>query len=101
MKRTPSQAERINDLDWLSMNMHVLFPAALERFKAVGRGCMVVDCTTVIEGGNPFGFVPQAEMPPGESELARMVREYKPAKQLVVHLLKDAGHTSTYRIGRA
>ena len=101
MKRMPSQAERISDLGWLCENMHILFPAAFEKFEAEGRGCVVVDTTVVIEGGNRFGFVPQAEMPPHEPELARMVSEYKPMTQMVVHLLKADDHTSTYRVGRA
>lgn len=83
------------------MNMHVLFPAALEKFEAVGRGCIIVDCTVVIEGGHRFAFVPQAKMPLGEPELVRMVREYKPTTQMVVHLLKADYHTSIYCVGSA
>ena len=101
MKRTPRQSERIVDLAWLAENMHILFPAAREKFEAVGRGCIVVDCTTVIKNGNRFGFVPQAKVPLDESELKRMLREYEPATQMVVHLLKTGDNTSTYRVGRA
>jgi len=99
MKRIPVPGERISDLTWVLENMHVLFPAALERFEDVGRGCIVVDCTVVIENGNPFAFVPQAKMPPSEPELERMVREYEPATQIVLHLLKKGDNTSTYRVG--
>lgn len=101
MKRTPNPTERICDLFWLAENMHILFPAARERFEAMGRGCIVVDCTVIAEWGNRFAFVPQAKMPPHEPELGRMVQEYEPATQMVVHLLKIDDHTSTYRVGRA
>ena len=100
MQRIPRLEERINDLGWIAGNMHVLFPAALEKFEASGRGCIVVDCTVVIKRGNRFAFVPQAEMPPDEPELARMVQEYEPGTQIVVHLLKRDDNTSTYRVGR-
>lgn len=101
MKRTPVPGERNVDLMWISENMHILFPAALERFECVGRGCIVVDCTVVVAGGNRFAFVPQAQMPPDELDLARMVREYEPAAEIVFHLLKKDDNTSTYRVGRA
>ena len=101
MQRIPRPGDRLSDLRWIAENMHILFPAALEKVGVSCRGCIVVDCTVVIEGGNRFAFVPQAEMPPGEPELARMVREYEPGTQVVVHLLKADDNTSTYRVGRA
>ena len=98
-----AQRERAQDLEWISENLHVFWPAAAQGFAAAGRGAIVSDATTLVthEGGqsHPFFYLPQLEIEQQPwREVIRMVRSYDPSWELVTVLLKR-GRESAYRIG--
>ncbi len=99
---TPEWArrQRQRDLEWIGGNFHIFWPVAIAAFEDQGRGAIVVDTTSRPTGdGNPLAYVPKAAVDAKDDEdIKRMVREYDPATEFVVVLLKSAGRTSTYRV---
>jgi hypothetical protein len=95
-----ARRERQRDLDWIADNFHVFGPAATAAFRAQGRGAIVVDTTLrPTDAGHPFGFYPQAFLEDqGDEDVNRMVKEYDPAKEMVVVMLKPQHRMSTYRV---
>jgi len=95
-----AQRERERDFQWIGENLHIFVPAARAGFMKSGRGALLVDITlTIQDNGHPFAYFPQAAIERGDDEnIQRMVREYDPAQELVVSLLKTADRTSTYRV---
>jgi hypothetical protein len=103
LRRFPNWAgrERQGDMGWIAENVHILWPAAKRAFESFGRGAITVDTTDqpVLGLGNPFTYLSQAELEPlHDEDMQRILRQYDPAKELVVVLLKPQQRTSTYRI---
>ena len=98
-----AERERADDLAWVGENFHIFMPAALAAYEELGRGALVVDTTVTVKGqGNPFAYFPQEGIEARRDEdIKRMVREYDPAKEFVVSLLKAERRTSTYRVRQA
>lgn len=104
-ERTPipdwARREREGDLAWIRENLTIFWSAAQTASKEAGRGVIVVDTTVqpIPGSGHPFGYFPQGELQDYDDEdTRRMVREYDPAQEFVVLLLKPKGHTSSYRV---
>jgi hypothetical protein len=102
---TPDWAhrERHADLDWIRENVGVFWRTASAAFEDAGPGAIVVDVTArpTPGAGHPFAYIPQARIEEfGDPDTNRMLAEYDPSQELIVLLLKDEGHTSTYRIAR-
>jgi len=95
-----AERERAADLAWIAENMHVFWPAAQSAYNEMGRGAIVVDTTVRPTGqGHPFGYFPQEMVEQTDDEdVQRMVREYDPAQEIVVVLLKSQDRVSTYRV---
>jgi len=95
-----AQQDRRHDMAWIGENLHVFWPAATTAFAQQGRGALIVDTTVRPTGeGHPFGYFPQAAIEEqNDEDIKRMVREYDPAKEFVVSLLKPADRISTYRV---
>jgi hypothetical protein len=92
--------ERQADMAWIHDNLSIFWPRAEELFQSHGRGAFVADTNwQSLDGGMPIGYFPQAlfEQDQG-SDVRRMVREYRPTEEFVMHLLKPHGHESTYRV---
>lgn len=98
-ERTAPPRERICDLLWVAENLHVLLPAAIKAHAVEGRGAILVDCTTTVQGVHRFCFAPRADMPPDDVETLRMVDDYNPTAEVVIVLIKKKERTSTYRVG--
>lgn len=95
-----ARRERQQDFEWIRENLGVFMPAAFKGFQELGRGALVVN-TLVRSGehGHPIAYFPQAVIVTGNDEdLRRMVREYNPADEFVILLLKTQQRTSTYRV---
>ena len=95
-----ARRDRQHDMEWISENLHVFWPAATNAFVKQGRGAIIVDTTSRPTGeGNPFGYFPQSFVEERDDEdIKRMVREYDPDIELVVVMLKPFDHISTYRV---
>jgi hypothetical protein len=85
---------------WIAENAHVFWPAAQQQHQALGRGAIVVDTTLrPTGGGHPFAYYPQTHInETGDEDARRMVREYDPAAEMVVVLLKPQDRVSVYRM---
>jgi hypothetical protein len=97
-----AQQERLGDMRWIRENAVIFQGVASRAFREQGRGAIVVDTTSLpVPGlGHPMAYFPQAEVEKSDNpDLKRMVREYQPQREFVVHLLKSENRTSTYRIG--
>lgn len=101
-RRIPDWAikERSGDLAWIRENLHGFWASATAAFAGHGRGLIVVDTRIQIEGaGHPFGYIVQEDVEQHDDEDAkRLVRQYRPERELVIMLLKGKGKTSTYRV---
>lgn len=96
-----AHADREMDMAWIRENLDTFWPLAREIFLDHGRGAFVVDTTWQPEpdAGHPFGYLVQEQLDEGSNEdLKRMVREYKPAREFVIHLLKEEPRESCYRV---
>ena len=100
-RRHPEWAvlERKSDLAWVGENLPILWQAAEQFYVKMGRGLVVVDLTTIILGGHPIFFVPQADTDARDRDAIRMLNEYDPDWELVITLLKEKDRSSTYRVG--
>jgi hypothetical protein len=78
----------------------IFWPAAQQQYRALGRGAIVVDTTVRPTGaGHPFAYYPQTHInETGDEDARRMVREYDPAAEMVVVLLKPKDRVSVYRM---
>ena len=102
-KRFPEWAgrERESDLHWIRENLHLFQIAAKVAFADAGRGAIVVDTTIqpAPDSGHPFGYFGQEQIHEyGDQDIIRMVRDYEPAEEIVIVLLKAKERTSAYRI---
>ena len=102
-KNVPNWAERQRqaDLDWIAINLFVLWPAAQSQFKIFGRGALVIDTTVVpiVGGGHPIAYFPEVMVKQiGSEDEQRLVSLYNPANEFVVILLKPGGRVSGYRL---
>lgn len=98
-----AQRERAQDLEWISENLHLFWPAAAQGLAESGRGAIVSDTTTLVKHKNgashPYFYLPQQEIEQQSwRDVIRMVRTYDPSWELVAVLLKR-GRESAYRIG--
>ena len=95
-----ARKERQRDLEWIRENLHIFLPAAGAAFQETGRGAIVVDVTSRPTGeGHPFSYFPQEVLEQYEDkDINRMMKEYNPAEEFVVVLLKSKNRTSTYRV---
>ena len=95
-----AQRERTSDLAWINENLHIFWPAAQDQYKEVGRGAIVVNTLSRPLGtGNPFTYLSQEAVEATcDSDVQGMVREYNPAMELVVVLLKKNNKESAYRL---
>lgn len=97
-----ARRERRQDMEWIGENFYIFWPLAIATFQVTGRGAIVVNTTLqpVLGLGHPIAYYPQAMIEEMTNEdLKRMVREYNPQGEFVVHLLKPKDRVSTYRIG--
>jgi hypothetical protein len=85
---------------WISENMDVFWPAAQQQHQTLGRGAIVVDTTLRPTGaGHPYMYYTQAHVnETHDQDAQRMVREYDPAAELVIVLLKPKDRVSVYRM---
>jgi len=92
--------ERQVDRAWIHDNLSIFWPRAEELYRTHGRGAFVADTAwQSLDGGMPISYFPQAVFEQDEgSDVRRMVREYRPTEEFVMHLLKPHGHESTYRV---
>ena len=92
--------ERQADMAWIHDNLGIFWPRAEELYRAYGRGAFVADTTwQLLDGRMPLGYFPQAVFETDEgSDVRRMVAEYRPTEEFVMHLLKTHGRESTYRV---
>ena len=81
-------------------NVHVLWPAAHKQYQVLGRGSIVVDTTVQPTGaGHPYTYLTQQRIDEmRDRDAQRMVREYDPAAEMVVVLLKPKDRMSVYRL---
>jgi hypothetical protein len=96
-----AREERAQDLAWIGENRTSFWPAAQARFRAQGRGVIVVDTTQQPDpnAGHPMYYLPQeAAEQVGDADVARMVAEYDPRREFVVTLLKPEERVSSYRV---
>lgn len=85
---------------WIHDNLGIFWPRAEELFRSHGRGAFVADTTwQSLDGGMPLGYFPQAVFEQdASSDVRRMVAEYRPTEEFVMHLLKTHNRESTYRV---
>ena len=96
-----ARKDRWRDLEWITENLHIFWPAATDAYVELGRGAIVVDTTQQpIPGlGHPFGYFTQVQIEQKDDEDAkRMVREYDPDGEFVLMMLKPKDRTSIYRV---
>ena len=96
-----AREDRESDMAWVRENLHVFWPLARDVFLENGRGAFVVDTTwqPEPEAGHVFGYFTKDSIDEGDNEDAkRMVREYKPAAEFVILLLKEEDRESCYRV---
>lgn len=96
-----AKQERHQDMEWIRENGSVFQLAASVAYEFSGRGAIVVDTTTQpIPGiGHPFGYFDQDIVEADFDEYTkRMVKNYEPAEEIVIVLLKQEGKSSTYRV---
>jgi len=91
---------REGDRSWIHKNMNVFWPLAKNLFKKHGRGAFVVDTTWQpdTDSGHPFGYYTKGQLDEEDEDVMRMVREYRPAKEFVIVLLKEDERQSSYRV---
>ena len=102
-KQIPDWArnEREHDLAWIDHNLHVFWPVATVASEKVGHGAIVVETTAqpISGGGHPFWYFSRVALEEYDNEdVQRLVREYEPACELVLMLLKSENRTSSYRL---
>ena len=96
--------ERQRDMAWIRDNLDVFWAAASGAYELGGRGAVAVDARQWPSAGRPpdqiaFGYFTQANVDKRDDEdVKRMVREYDPAQELVLVLLKSNDRLSSYRI---
>jgi hypothetical protein len=95
-----ARQQRLSDMAWITENLHLFWPAAQQQYQALGRGAIVVDTTLrPAGGGHPFTYYPQEQVDAtDEEDLQRMVREYDPATEIVIAMLKSEERESVYRV---
>ena len=96
-----ARRERQGDLGWISENMVAFRFAALTAYAESGRGAVVIDTTSqpIPGAGHPFAYFPQEEIEEsGDEDTKRLVRQYDPATDFVVMLLKPLNRTSSYQL---
>ena len=95
-----AETERLEDQKWIAENLHIFQHTAQTAFESQGRGVIVVDATTQILGeGNPFGYISQEAVEQTEdADVQRMTKEYDPAKEFVIVIIKPEDRLSTYRV---
>jgi len=95
--RVPTEAERAQDRDFILARHGQLVALASKAFHTLGPGAVVVDQR---EARPAIVCLPLARLPEERVNLRRMVAEYDPQHELVVHLLKSEGRCSSYRLKR-
>jgi hypothetical protein len=92
--------ERVTDLAWIQENIHIFHQLALEEYEDYGRGLVVINTLSHIQGqGHAFGYLPQEVVNKLDNEIAKQyVNEYNPKEEIVIALLKPMKHQSTYRV---
>jgi hypothetical protein len=96
-----ARRERQGDLGWLSENIASFRLVATASYAESGRGAIVVDTTSqpIPGAGHPFAYFPQEEIEEsGDEDTKRLVRQYDPATDFVVMLLKPLNRTSSYQL---
>src|SRR5712691_5023115 len=89
-----AQRERASDLAWIRDNLHVLLPAAQQKYAEKGRGALLIDTLIVAThsggSGNPMFYLTEKALEKSEQhpDALRMVRAYDPAWELITVLLK-------------
>ncbi|MCA9874041.1 MAG: hypothetical protein KC441_10305 [Anaerolineales bacterium] len=92
--------ERQADLGWIQAHADLFWAAAQIGHQADGRGALFVDTTVQLaEWGHPFGYIPQDLVEEfQDADINRLVRDYDPAAEFVVVLLKTDDRASSYRL---
>ena len=91
--------EQQGDLDWLRENLTVFSAAAAEQYQQNGRGLIVVDLRSRPPGGHYYTYYIQQFIEwEDDEDIKQMVREYDPANEFVITLLKSNQRLSTYRV---
>ncbi len=95
-----ARRDREDDKAWIHENLHVFWPLGRELFREHGRGAFVVDTTFQPrpDAGHPFSYFPKEQLDKDDTDVMRMVREYKPAAEFVIVLLKQQERQSSYRV---
>ena len=95
-----AQRERWADLAWIADNLPAFHSAASIAYETLGRGAVVVETTYLAQdGGHPAAYLTQDQIARYEDvDIDRLIAGYVPEEELVVVLLKEARHTSAYRV---
>jgi hypothetical protein len=98
-----STQEFDHDLAWIRKNRKALHLATSKAYEDVGRGVMVVNAATqsIPDGAYPFRYISQRQVKKTLGDDAKsVVKEYDPATEYVLVLLKPEKRAVAYTLFR-
>jgi hypothetical protein len=98
-----AQRERWTDLAWIGDNLPAFTSAARIAYEHLGRGAIVIDTAFLTtSNSHPAAYFTEGEILRYEDpDINRLVGQYMPDEELVIVLLKESRHTSSYRVRTA